>query len=208
MNNKRSAMTLYSDSLDHFSHRVRIVVAEKGIAVDVIPVEGSSRPPALQELTPYPNLPVLLDRDDLVLYETRVIMEYLDERFPHPPLLPVYPVTRAKSRLWMYRLDRDWTPLVAELLGEANTSRKDAARTEFTNSLTAVAPVFADKLFFLSDEFSMMDCCLAAMFWRLPSMGIELVNNTHNRPLLEYMNRVFTREAFQASLSDEERLLR
>jgi RNA polymerase-associated protein len=208
MNNKRSAMTLYSDSKAHASHRVRIVLAEKGIAVDVMATSPEKLPAFLHDLNPYNTLPILLDRDDLVLFEPRVIMEYLDERFPHPPLLPVYPVARAKSRLWIYRLDKEWTPWVDTLLGKSSPAALEKARNEFKSSLVAVAPVFAEKPFFLSDEFSLMDCCLAPILWRLPLMGIELENNVHNRPLLEYMQRVFARDTFQASLSDEERLMR
>src|SRR5690625_6363103 len=104
---KRSSMTLFSDARDHYSHRVRIVLAEKGASVDVVDVDPKNKPEELADLNPYNNLPTLVDRD-LSLYESKVIMEYLDERFPNPPLLPVYPVARAHSRLWMYRLERDW----------------------------------------------------------------------------------------------------
>lgn len=208
MNNKRSAMTLYSDSAAHASHRVRIVLAEKGIAVDVVAASPEKLPALLRDLNPYNTLPILLDRDDLVLFEPRVIMEYLDERFPHPPLLPVYPVARAKSRLWMYRLDKEWMPWVDALVNKSSSDGAKKARSEFKNSLTSVAPAFAEKQFFLSDEFSLMDCCLAPIFWRLPKMGIVLEDNAQNRPLLDYMQRIFARDTFQASLSDEERLMR
>jgi len=208
MNIKRSAMTLYSDSRDHYSHRVRIVLAEKGVGVDVVPCDPAKLPSAVQAMNPYGTLPVFVDREELVLYEARVIMEYLDERFPHPPLMPVYPVARAKSRLWIHRLDRDWIPLVDVLLQGRDKARIPKARTELRESLVAIAPVFADKPFFMSDEFTLMDCCLAAMLWRLPSMGIEFEDTPKNKPLLDYMARLFSREAFQASLSDEERILR
>ena len=114
---KRSVMTLFSDARDHYSHRVRIVLAEKGVTVEVVDVDLKHKPEELADLNPYNTLPTLVDRDDLSLYESKVIMEYIDERFPHPPLLPVYPVARAKSRLWMYRLERDWSPLVDTILG-------------------------------------------------------------------------------------------
>ena len=105
---RRSTMTLLSDPLSHYSHRVRIVLAEKGISVDIEEYSDATVPPELADLNPYSTLPTLVDRD-LVLYESRVMMEYLDERFPHPPLLPVYPVARALSRLWIYRIERDWS---------------------------------------------------------------------------------------------------
>ena len=117
---KRSVMTLFSDARDHYSHRVRIVLAEKGVTVEVVDVDLKHKPEELADLNPYNTLPTMVDRDDLSLYESKVILEYIDERFPHPPLLPVYPVARAKSRLWMYRLERDWSPLVDTILGSKN----------------------------------------------------------------------------------------
>merc|ERR1711916_209504 len=108
---KRSSMTYFSDAQDHYSHRVRIVLAEKGVSVDLIDTDPKNLPEEVTDLNPYGSLPTLVDRE-LTLYETKVMMEYLDERFPHPPLLPVYPVARAQSRLWMYRIERDWSPLV------------------------------------------------------------------------------------------------
>lgn len=202
---KRSAMALFSDSRDHYSHRVRIVLAEKGVSVDVIAVDPRAKPAELAELNPYNTLPTLVDRDELALYEARVIMEYLDERFPHPPLLPVYPVARAKSRLWMYRLERDWSPLVDTILLGKSKEQVARARVDLLESFLTTAPIFAEKPFFMSDEFTMMDCCLGAILWRLPLMEISIPETRHSRPLLEYMARLFARDAFQASLSDQER---
>jgi RNA polymerase-associated protein len=205
---KRSTMALFSDSSDHYSHRVRIVLAEKGVSVDVIPVDPRNKPGELAELNPYNSLPTLVDRDELALYEARVIMEYLDERFPHPPLLPVYPVARAKTRLWMHRLERDWSPLVDAILHGKNKEQVAKARADLSGSLLATAPIFAEKPFFMSDEFTMMDCCLGAILWRLPVLDISFPNTRQSRPLLEYMERLFSREAFQASLSEQERDMR
>ena len=112
---KRSSMTYFSDGRDHYSHRVRIVLAEKGVSVEIIDVDPKNKPEELAELNPYNNLPTLVDRD-LALYETKVMMEYLDERFPHPPLLPVYPVARAQSRLWMHRIEQDWCPMIETIV--------------------------------------------------------------------------------------------
>lgn len=205
---KRSAMALFSDSRDHYSHRVRIVLAEKGVGVDVIAVDPRNKPDELVELNPYNTLPTLVDRDELALYEARVIMEYLDERFPHPPLLPVYPVARAKSRLWMYRLERDWSPLVDLIVQGKNKEQMARARQDLRESFLATAPIFAEKPFFMSDEFTMMDCCLGAILWRLPMLEISLPDNRQTKPLLEYMERLFAREAFQASLTEQEREMR
>ena len=134
-------------------------------------------------------------------------MEYLDERYPHPPLLPVYPVDRAKSRLLMHRIQRDWVKLVDQIL-DSRTKEADraVARKELRESLTGVSALFADKPFFLSDEMSLVDCCLLPILWRLPRLGIELPRPA--KPLLDYMERMFAREAFQASLSTVERDMR
>jgi RNA polymerase-associated protein len=205
---RRSSMALFSDNRDHYSHRVRIVLAEKDVSVEIIPVDPRDKPAELSEVNPYNTLPTLVDRDDLVLYEARVIMEYLDERFPHPPLLPVYPVARAKSRLWMYRLERDWSPLVDLILSSKSKEQVARAQTQLRDSLIATAPIFAEKPYFMSDEFTVVDCCLGAILWRLPQLDIQLPDNRQTRPLLAYMERLFARPSFQASLTEQEREIR
>ena len=201
--NKRSSMAFFSDPTDQYCHRVRIVLAEKGVTVDIIDVEPDNHPPELAEVNPYNTVPTLLDRD-LVLYEPNIMMEYLDERFPHPPLLPVYPVARANSRLLMYRIQRDWSVLVDVLTNPASTAAAiTQARKELRESLTGVAPVFAEMPFFMSEEYSLVDCCLAPILWRLPHLGIELPKQA--KPLQDYMDRIFAREGFIGSLSAAER---
>ncbi|AVV33549.1 MAG: stringent starvation protein A [Cobetia sp.] len=202
---KRSSMTFYSGGDDHFSHRVRIVLAEKGVAVDIIDVDDDSRPAELADLNPYNSVPTLLDRD-LVLYESKVMMEYLDERFPHPPLLPVYPVARAQSRLWMHRIEREWVPMM-ETIQTGTKKEADKARKELRESLIGISPIFDDMPFFMSDEFSLVDTCIAPILWRLPTLGIELPEK-QVKPLLTYMERLFGRDAFKASLSEAEREMR
>lgn len=202
---KRSSMTFYSDASDHYSHRVRIVLAEKGVAVDVINVDPNNKPEDLASLNPYNSLPTLVDRD-LALYEANVMMEYLDERFPHPPLLPVYPVTRAQSRLWMHRIEKDWGHLIQTIL-TSDGKKAEAARKELTESLITTAPIFAELPYFMSEDYSLVDCCLGPILWRLPVLGIELPEK-QCKPLLQYMERLFERDAFQASLSDAEREMR
>ncbi|QQK63294.1 stringent starvation protein A [Cobetia sp. cqz5-12] len=202
---KRSSMTFYSGGDDHFSHRVRIVLAEKGVAVDIIDVDDDSRPAELADLNPYNSVPTLLDRD-LVLYESKVMMEYLDERFPHPPLLPVYPVARAQSRLWMHRIEREWVPMM-ETIQTGTKKEADKARKELRESLIGISPIFDDMPFFMSDEFSLVDTCIAPILWRLPALGIELPEK-QVKPLLTYMERLFGRDAFKASLSEAEREMR
>ncbi len=202
---KRSSMTFYSDGKSQYSHRVRIVLAEKGVSVDTINVDPDNTPEDLASLNPYNSLPTLVDRD-LVLYEANIMMEYLDERFPHPPLFPVYPVARAQSRLWMYRIERDWCSLVEQLsAGKGGTAQLDKVRKELRESLTSIAPIFSEKPFFMSDEFTIVDCCVIPILWRLPSLGVELGDHKAVQPLLEYRARLFARDSVRASLSEQER---
>jgi len=199
-------LACYSDPADHYSHRVRIVLAEKGVGVEIISVEAGRQPPKLLEANPYGSVPTLVDRD-LALYESTVVMEYLEERYPHPPLLPVYPVARANSRLLIHRIQRDWCSLVDLILDpRSKEPARVQARKELRESLTGVSPLFADKPCFLSEEQSLVDCCLLPILWRLPVLGIELPRPA--KPLLDYMERQFAREAFKASLSAAERDMR
>ena len=198
-------MTLYSGAVDIYSHQVRIVLAEKGVSVDVLSADANAPSEDLAELNPYNTLPTLVDRE-LVLYSSNVIMEYLDERFPHPPLLPVYPVARAKSRLMMYRIERDWYSLVQKIESDDEQVRAQAQQ-DLQDSLVALSPVFAETPFFLSEAFSLVDCVLAPLFWRLPAMGISMPEKK-SKDLLAYANRVFERDSFQVSLTEPERELR
>ncbi len=198
-------MTLYTNKMCLYSHRVRIVLAEKGLAVELIEVDLDNKPEELLSINPYGTVPTLVDRD-LILYESSIILEYLEERFPHPPLMPVYPVARARSRLMMHRIDRDWYSLMLECLLEKNKKIVDEARQNLLDSLVSVAPVFADSPYFLSDEFTLVDCSLAALLWRLPLINIDLPEDS-GRSIKKYMRRGFARESFQLSLSDAEREL-
>ncbi len=200
---RRSATMLFSDPADHYSHRVRMVLAEKGISVDTVDVKPSAVPEELYEINPYGSLPTLLDRD-LVLYNSSVIMEYLDERFPHPPLLPVYPIARGRSRLLLFRVEHDWASKV-DLLKAGKGRKTVLARThaELRESIINAAPIFMDKTFFMSDEFSLVDCCVAPILWRIDLMKIKLpVRQT--RGIHRYMKEVFNRESFLRSLTDDE----
>ena len=200
-------MTFYSDSKDHYSHRVRIVLAEKGVAVEVIDVDANNKPEDLAALNPYNELPTLVDRE-LYLYEPNIMMEYLDERFPHPPLLPVYPVERARSRLWLHRIQRDWCGKIDALVaGMEKEATLNKYRKELQESFITIDPIFSEKPFFMSEDYTLVDCSVAAIFWRLPLLGIDLPKSKAGN-LLKYMDRLFEREAFQASLSDAEREMR
>jgi RNA polymerase-associated protein len=204
---KRSSMTFYSDGTSQYSHRVRIVLAEKGVTVETIDVDPDKKPEDLASLNPYNSLPTLVDRD-LVLYEADIMMEYLDERFPHPPLLPVYPVARAESRLFVYRIERDWAALVDAIQSSRSDNVVSKSCKELKESLVAVSPIFTEKPFFMSEEFSLVDCCVAPILWRLPSLGVDIRPSKQSKPLLDYMDRLFSRESFQESLSVQEREMR
>lgn len=203
---KRAVMTLYSSS-DPYSHRVRIVLAEKAVTVDILDIKSEKIKEELNQLNPYGTVPTLLDRE-LVLYQSEVIMEYLDERFPHPPLMPVYPIARARTRLMMYRLNRDWYSLMDKILsvGVKKTAEIAEARKELTDSITSIAPVLTEMPFFLSEEFSLLDCCIAPLLWRLPVLGIELPIQA--KSVLGYAERLFKRDSFVTSLSEVELAMR
>lgn len=199
---KRTIMSLYSDNDDVYSHQVRIVLAEKGVNVEILPAKQGEVLDDLYAINPYGSVPTLLDRE-LVLYEARIIMEYLDERFPHPPLLPVYPVARAEARKMMFRIEQDWYFLLQNIKAG---NEVDGSRQQLAESLTSLEPVFADKPYFLSDEFSLLDCALAPLLWRLPQLGVEIPAKL--KGINTYMQRLFKRDSFQASLTEAERQLR
>lgn len=201
--NRRSVMTLFSTPTCSHCHRTRIVLAEKGITYEVIDVEPNNLPEDLVDLNPYNTTPTLVDRE-LVLYEGRVINEYLDERFPHPPLMPVDPVSRAKTKIALYRMDRDWYGLVSEI-ESGSPDVQDKARQLLTESITASAEVFAFKPFYLSDELSLLDCAVAPLLWRLGLYGITLPLQA--KPVTDYAERVFALDSFQKSLSEDEKEL-
>ncbi len=183
---------------------VRLVLAEKGINFDIQEVDTSDTPEDLKDLNPYNEVPTLVDRD-LVLFDPQVIMEYLDERFPHPPLMPVDPVSRARNRLMLRRIERDWLVLLPQI-DAASGKGAENLRKALRDSLSAVAPVFEQTPFFMSDEFSLVDCAAAPLLWRLPSYGVELPRQA--KPLIDYAERLFSREGFRASLSEAEREMR
>ncbi len=200
---KRSSMTLFSNPLDQYSHRVRMVLAEKGVSVDVVDCDEKTLPEEVTDLNPYNSLPTLLDRE-LVLYQSTVVMEYLDERFPHPPLLPVYPVARANSRLMMHRIDNDWCVKVDALLsGKGREAVLEKHRADLRESLLGIAPIFNEKPFFMSDEFTLVDCCVSPILWRLDLLELDLPER-QTRSMKKYMQRIFDRNSFRASLSELE----
>jgi len=202
--NRRSVMNLFSSPQCPYCHRTRIVLAEKDIAFETIDVDMNKMPEDLSELNPYNTVPTLIDRD-LVLYDSRVIVEYLDERFPHPPLMPVDPVSRAKTRLALHRVEKDWYPLMHDILtrGEKAAAK---ARKMLRESFISSAEVFDVMPYFLSQDFTLIDATIAPVLWRLPVLGIELPKEAQS--VLDYAERVFERETFQLSLTETEREMR
>ncbi len=199
--NRKPLMTLYSDVQCPFSHQTRIVVQEKQIDCQIVDLVDGHWPEEVASANPYAQGPTLFDRD-IVIFHSRIIMEYLDERFPHPPLMPVYPVSRGQSRLMMHRIEQDWYSLAARIFrGEGDV---EAARNELREALLSLAPVFGEMPYFMSEEFSLVDCYLAPLLWRLPALGIEL-NGAGSKEINAYMNRIFSRSSFKASLTDQER---
>jgi RNA polymerase-associated protein len=203
--NRRSVMTLFSLPDCPRCHSVRIVLAEKDIQADIIEIDPNNKPEDLADLNPYNTAPTLVDRD-LVLYDSQVIMEYLDERFPHPPLMPVDPVSRAHARLTLFRIEKDWFSLVNDL-ESGEKERVDTARIILRESVVSAAEVFAIKPYFLSNDFSLVDCTIAPILWRLPKYGIDLPAG-EAKPIMDYMDRIFSRDMFQVSLTMTEQSIR
>jgi len=193
-------MTLFTTSTCALSHCARLVMFEKGVTADIEFFDPSEPPEDLLELNPTGISPTLIERN-LVLYDSRIIMEYMDERFPHPPLHQMDPVSRANSRMLIKRIDQDWYQLLDEIL---NSGEKKSARAKkmLKESLIAATPVFESQPYFMSDEYSLIDCTMAPLLWRLPSLGIDL--NSLSPAISAYADRLFAREAFQLSLSEAE----
>ena len=178
--NRKPVMTLYSGTTDPYSHRTRIVLFEKDVECQIVFVEPDNKPAALADLNPYNQVPTMVDRD-LVLYQSSIINEYLDERLPHPPLMPVDPVNRSR--------------------GDKKLATK--ARHAIRDGLTVISPVFKEQPFVLGEEFSLVDCALAPILWRLEKYKISLPRQA--APIMEYANRLFERKSFQLSLTELER---
>jgi RNA polymerase-associated protein len=199
--NKRSNMTLYVEKSDINSQRIKMIVFEKSVPADIIEVNSKQLPEELLINNPFGTLPTLVDRD-LVIFEPNIISEYLDERFPHPPLLPVYPIARAKTRLMMLRIEREWYSLAKIITTATNQNEIKNARKSLAESIISFTPVFSSMPFFLSEEFSLLDCCVAPLLWHLPKFGIQIPPQL--KAIHQYANRIFERPSFQASLSSLE----
>jgi RNA polymerase-associated protein len=203
-NNRRSMMTVFSDPTCPFSHQMRIVINEKEIDAQIVELVEGEWPEEVSAANPYGSGPTLFDRD-LVLFDSRVIIDYFDERFPHPPLMPVDPVARAQARLMLHRIDKDWYSLWNALSGRER-GKATKARKTIQEDLTVLSPLFESSRFFMSDEFSLLDCTLAPLLWRLPSLGIKLPASA--KAVENYAERIFRRDSFKASLTDIEKGMR
>lgn len=201
ISSRKSAMTLFTSSNCIMSHCARLVVHEKGVPADIEFFDPNEPPEELLELNPYGNSPTFVERD-LVLYDARIIMEYLDERFPHPALHQMDPASRANARMRINIIDREWYPLLEEI--QTHGDKKSAkAKKQLKESLIAAAPAFEATVFFCSEEYSLIDCAMAPFLWRLPSIGIDITSL--GKGITAYANRLFSRRAFQDSLTREEK---
>lgn len=196
-------MNLYSGTTDPFSHRCRIVLFEKGMDFQVIDVDLYNKPEDVAVINPYNRVPVLVDRD-LILYESNIINEYIDERFPHPQLMPPDPIMRARARQLLHTFELELFAHIPAL--EQNQKGADAARAHVRDHLTQLAPILAKQKFLLGDEFSMLDVAVAPLLWRLEHYGIELPKAA--APLMKYAERIFSRQGFIDALTPSEKVMR
>ena len=202
--NRRSMMTLYSDPSSPICHRTRIVLHEKNITANIEDIVDGHWPEDIAAANPYGTSPTLIDRD-LVIFDADIIINYFDERFLQPTLMPIDPASRAKTRLMLHRIDKDWYSLWNALTG-AEKGKMAKARKTLQEDLTVLAPIFEETAFFMSNDFSLLDCSLAPLLWRLPMLNIKLPAKA--KAVEEYAQRIFARDSFQASLSDIERDMR
>ncbi len=200
----RNALTLFSAVDDVVCHRVRLVLAAKGVTYDFIPVDPQNPPEDLIDLNPYHSVPTLVERD-LVLYAASVVSEYLDERYPHPPLMPVEPLGRARLRLAMLRIEHDWVPQV-QAIQMGNKQQAEAGRKRLKELLAQSLPLFKAYKFFLNTEMSLADCAMAPIIWRLEALGVPLPRD--GKVIEEYGNRIFRNPGFVRSLTEKEKTLR
>lgn len=197
-------MTLYSGTTCPFSQRCRIVLFEKGMDFQIIDVDLQNKPEDLAVMNPYNQVPVLVERD-LILHESNIINEYIDERFPHPQLMPADPVMRARARLFLYRFEQELFAHISDVV-KGNQKAADKARAIIRDNLTQLAPIFAKQKYMLGDEFSMLDVAIAPLLWRLDYFGIELPKQA--APLLKYAERIFSRPAYIEAMTPSEKAMR
>ncbi len=201
---RKPIMTLYSGQLCVLSHSCRIVLFEKEVECHIEYIDPDSYPEQLAELNPYGETPTMVDRE-LALYDPQIINEYLDERLPHAPLMPVDPVNRGRARLMMMRLKRDWLDLVRNVDG-VGVSIDEHSRRVLRDGLISISPMFNEQPYMLGQEFGLVDCFMAPLLWRLPMYGINLPRQA--KPISEYAIRLFERQSFVTGMSEAEHELR
>jgi len=197
----RAVITLFSDPADPNSHRIRFLGVEKEVPMEVISVDSNKVPEDLYELNPYGTIPTLVDRD-LVLHDAQVILEYLDERFPHPPMMPIDPIQKAVIRQQLRLIETEWYPLIHAITAGEDKTSVQVARKQLFERLIQLIPIMSEKDYFLSDEFTLLDLSMAPIFWRLQYLGIELPKSA--KPVMDYAERLLSRPEFRNSLSDDE----
>ena len=197
-------MTLYSGTTDPYSHRCRIVLFEKGMDFQVIDVDLANKPEDLAIINPHNTVPVLVERD-LVLEQANIINEYIDERFPHPQLMPADPVVRARARLFLHNFEEQLFDHIKDLESD-NQKAADKARATIRDNLTQIVPLFSKQEYILGDDFSMLDVAIAPLLWRLGHYGIELPKQA--APLLKYAERIFSRPAYIEAMTPSEKAMR
>jgi RNA polymerase-associated protein len=196
-------MNLYSGTTDPFSHRCRIVLYEKGMDFQVIDVDLFNKPEDIAVINPYNRVPVLVERE-LILYEPNIINEYIDERFPHPQLMPPDPIMRARARQLLHTMEKEIFSFIEPL--EKNVKTADKARQQIRERLIELAPIFSKQKFMLGDDFSMLDVAIAPLLWRLDHYGIDLGKSA--APLMKYAERIFSRQGFIDALTPSEKVMR
>lgn len=197
-------MRLYSGTVDPYSHRCRIVLFEKGMDFEVIDVDLTNKTEDLAILNPYGEVPVLVERD-LVLSEANIINEYIDERFPHPQLMPADPVMRARARLFLYNFEKDLFSHIKDI-ESTDAGVADKARKIVRDNLTQLVPIFSKQSYLMGDEYSMLDVAITPLLWRLGHYGIELPNQA--APLLKYAERLFSRPMYAEAMTPSEKAMR
>lgn len=199
----RTVLTLYTTDDGIQCHRVRLILAAKGVTYEREVIDPARPPEDLVDLNPYGDVPTLVERD-MVLYDTPLVCEYLDERYPHPPLMPIDPLSRARLRLAAVRIEYDWLPLIETI--QAGGRPADTARRHLREQLLASVPLFKASRYFLNPEMSLTDCLVAPVLWRLPALGVDL--GREGKPILDYAERIFRTQGFARSLTNTERAMR
>ena len=199
----RNALTLYTTADDIQCHRARLVLAAKGVSYERVVVDPAKPPEDLIDLNPYASTPTLIDRD-LTLFDTAVVCEYIDERYPHPPLMPIDPQSRARLRVAAVRIEKDWLPEVDTI--RAGGRAADPARKRLREQLLSTVPLCKASKFFLNPEMSLADCLVAPVIWRLPWLGVDL--GRAGKPIIDYGERLFHSQGFARSMTDQEKAMR